>query len=113
MALCSSRPTPKSGNLWSDPPFRPDEKIAQSVAVFDIDALDAGYRVLPIAEWAGCRVLRVRMARDRSLSRGGGCAPNLTRGEVEADASPAGRDIRLALAILEAMDRGTPGAIDA
>ena len=44
---------PKSRNLWVDSPLNPDEAISQSVAVFDIDDLDAGYEVLPIAEWAG------------------------------------------------------------
>ena len=44
---------PKSKNLWIDTPLNPDAKISQSVAVFDIDNLDKGYQVLPIAEWAG------------------------------------------------------------
>ncbi|RMF97697.1 MAG: nitrite reductase [Gammaproteobacteria bacterium] len=44
---------PKSKNLWVDTPLNPDAAIHQSVAVFDIDDLDAGYQVLPIAEWAG------------------------------------------------------------
>ena len=43
---------PKSTNLWVDSPLNPEEAISQSVAVFDIDDLDAGYEVLPIAEWA-------------------------------------------------------------
>ncbi len=43
---------PKSTNLWVDTPLNPDPKISQSVAVFDIDDLDKGYAVLPIAEWA-------------------------------------------------------------
>ena len=43
---------PTSRNLWVDSPLNPDEAISQSVAVFDIDNLDAGYDVLPIAEWA-------------------------------------------------------------
>ncbi|MEQ8857442.1 MAG: cytochrome D1 domain-containing protein [Pseudomonadales bacterium] len=42
-----------SSNLWVDSPLNPDEAISQSVAVFDINDLDAGYEVLPIAEWAG------------------------------------------------------------
>ena len=44
---------PKSTNLWVDTPLNPDPKISQSVAVFDIRNPDAGYQVLPIAEWAG------------------------------------------------------------
>jgi nitrite reductase (NO-forming)/hydroxylamine reductase len=44
---------PKSRNLWVDTPLNPDPKLSQSIAVFDLDNLDAGYQVLPIAEWAG------------------------------------------------------------
>ncbi len=43
---------PASKNLWVDSPLNPDEKISQSVAVFDINNLEAGYKVLPIAAWA-------------------------------------------------------------
>ncbi|MCC7415695.1 MAG: nitrite reductase, partial [Acidobacteria bacterium] len=43
---------PKSHHLYVDTALNPDPKIAQSVAVFDIGNLDAGYTVLPIAEWA-------------------------------------------------------------
>jgi len=44
---------PKSSNLWVDSPLNPDTKISQSVAVFDVNNLDKGFEVLPIAEWAG------------------------------------------------------------
>lgn len=43
---------PASSNLYVDTTFNPTETTSQSVAVFDIDDLDAGYEVLPIAEWA-------------------------------------------------------------
>ena len=43
---------PKSHNLWVDTTLHPDEKISQSIAVFDIRNLEAGYKVLPIGEWA-------------------------------------------------------------
>jgi nitrite reductase (NO-forming) / hydroxylamine reductase len=43
---------PKSTNLWVDAPLNPDESFSQSIAVFDINNLDAGFEVLPIAEWA-------------------------------------------------------------
>jgi nitrite reductase (NO-forming)/hydroxylamine reductase len=43
---------PKSKNLWVDSPLNPDQKISQSVAVYDIDNLAQGYQVLPIADWA-------------------------------------------------------------
>jgi nitrite reductase (NO-forming)/hydroxylamine reductase len=43
---------PKSTNLWVDAPLNPDESISQSVAVFDVNDLDAGFVKLPIAAWA-------------------------------------------------------------
>jgi nitrite reductase (NO-forming)/hydroxylamine reductase len=43
---------PNSKNLWVDAPLNPDESLSQSIAVFDIDNLDAGFEVLPIGEWA-------------------------------------------------------------
>jgi nitrite reductase (NO-forming) / hydroxylamine reductase len=46
---------PKSKNLYVDTALNPDPKISQSVAVFDINNLDKGYVVLPIAEWAGIK----------------------------------------------------------
>jgi nitrite reductase (NO-forming)/hydroxylamine reductase len=44
---------PKSRNLWVDTPLNPDEKLSQSVAVFDIDHLEKGFQSLPIAQWSG------------------------------------------------------------
>ncbi|MDH5707653.1 MAG: nitrite reductase [Hylemonella sp.] len=46
---------PKSQHLYVDTPLNPDPKISQSVAVFDIKSLDKGFKVLPIAEWAGMK----------------------------------------------------------
>jgi len=43
---------PHSSNLWVDAPLNPEAKIAQSIAVFDVNNLDKGFEVLPIAEWA-------------------------------------------------------------
>jgi nitrite reductase (NO-forming)/hydroxylamine reductase len=43
---------PKSRHLWVDTPLNPDPGISQSVAVFDLDNLDVGPQVLPIAEWS-------------------------------------------------------------
>ena len=43
---------PKSHHLYVDTTLNPDEKISQSVAVFDINDLDSPYKVLPIGEWA-------------------------------------------------------------
>jgi nitrite reductase (NO-forming)/hydroxylamine reductase len=44
---------PNSTNLWVDAPLNPDAGISQSVAVFDVNDPEAGFQVLPIAEWAG------------------------------------------------------------
>ena len=44
---------PTSTNLYVDTTFNPTADIAQSAAVFDIKNLNAGYKVLPIAEWSG------------------------------------------------------------
>jgi len=43
---------PNSTNLWVDSPLNPDTSISQSVAVYDVNDLEAGFEVLPIAEWA-------------------------------------------------------------
>ena len=43
---------PESSNLWVDSPLNPDEAIAQSVAVYDINDLDADPEIIPIAQWA-------------------------------------------------------------
>jgi nitrite reductase (NO-forming) / hydroxylamine reductase len=44
---------PKSTNLWVDTPLHPDPKVSRSVAVFNTRDLKAGFKVLPITEWAG------------------------------------------------------------
>ncbi len=44
---------PKSKNLYVDTTLNPEAAISQSIAVYDINALDKGYQVLPIAEWSG------------------------------------------------------------
>ena len=44
---------PKSKNLWVDTTLNPDKGMSQSIAVFDIDHPDKGYKVIPIAEMAG------------------------------------------------------------
>jgi nitrite reductase (NO-forming) / hydroxylamine reductase len=43
---------PNSRNLYIDTTLNPDPAISQSVVVFDIDNLEQGYKVLPIADWA-------------------------------------------------------------
>lgn len=44
---------PTSKNLWVDTPLNPEAEVASSIAVFDLDNLDAGYEVLPIGEMSG------------------------------------------------------------
>jgi nitrite reductase (NO-forming)/hydroxylamine reductase len=44
---------PNSTNLWADATLNPDKAVSQSVAVYDINNLDQGFEVLPIAQWAG------------------------------------------------------------
>jgi len=44
---------PNSHHLYVDTPLNPEPEIASSVAVWDINDLDAGYTVLPIGEWSG------------------------------------------------------------
>ncbi|WP_311944135.1 cytochrome D1 domain-containing protein [Halomonas piscis] len=43
---------PESDNLYVDTALNPDTDVSQSVAVFDINNLEDGFEVLPIAEWA-------------------------------------------------------------
>ena len=43
---------PNSSNLWVDAPLNPDTGFSQSIAVFDVNDIEAGFKVLPIAEWA-------------------------------------------------------------
>lgn len=43
---------PKSRNLWVDTPLNPTAEVSQSIAVFNLDDLEGGYEVLPIADWA-------------------------------------------------------------
>lgn len=43
---------PKSKNLWVDTTLNPDQKISQSIAVYDINEIDKPLTALPIADWA-------------------------------------------------------------
>ncbi len=45
----------KSKHLYVDTALNPDPKISTTVAVFDINALDQPFKVLPIADWAGIK----------------------------------------------------------
>lgn len=44
---------PNSRHLYVDTPLNPEPEISSSVAVFDLDNLEAGYTVLPVGEWSG------------------------------------------------------------
>ena len=46
---------PKSNHLYVDTPLNPDPSMHRSVAVFDTRNLKAGFKVLPIFEWAGIK----------------------------------------------------------
>lgn len=46
---------PKSNHLYVDNALNPDPKISQSIAVYDINNLAAGFKVLPIGDWAGLK----------------------------------------------------------
>ncbi len=54
---------PKSKNLYVDTTLNPEPEISGSVAVFDIQNLDKGYQVLPIAEWAGVKAEQPRIVQ--------------------------------------------------
>ncbi len=54
---------PASRHLYVDTTLSPDTKLSQSVAVFNIDKLDAGYTVLPIAEYAGIKKGALRVVQ--------------------------------------------------
>jgi len=54
---------PQSRHLYVDTTLSPDAKLSQSVAVFNIDKLDAGYTVLPIAEYAGIKKGALRVVQ--------------------------------------------------
>ena len=46
---------PKSKHLYLDTTFHPGAKVSESAPVFDISNLEAGFKVLPIGEWAGLK----------------------------------------------------------
>ncbi|NMG76759.1 nitrite reductase [Aromatoleum diolicum] len=46
---------PKSKHLYVDNPLHPEAKVSQSIAVYDLTNLQAGFKVLPIGEWAGLK----------------------------------------------------------
>src|SRR5690606_6983167 len=65
-----SCPTRRSSDLYLDTTFHPDPKVSQSVAVFDINNLSAGYKVLPIGEWSGIKEGAKRVVQPEYNARG-------------------------------------------
>ena len=61
---------PNSKHLYLDTTFHPDPKVSQSVAVFDINNLSAGYKVLPIGEWSGIKEGAKRVVQPEYNARG-------------------------------------------
>lgn len=61
---------PKSKNLYLDTTFNPDPAKSQSVAVFDINNLGKGFKVLPIAKWAGIKGGAQRVVQPEFNARG-------------------------------------------
>jgi nitrite reductase (NO-forming)/hydroxylamine reductase len=62
---------PESPHLWMDTPLSAEEQNAQSIAVFNKDALEDGYKMLPAAQWANLgpgprRVLQPAFSQDGS-----------------------------------------------
>ena len=79
-------------HLYVDTPLNPDPKIAQSVAVFDINNLDKGYTVLPIAEWADLR----------TTAPSASCSPSTTRPATRSGSrSGAAKNQQSALVVVD------------
>lgn len=77
---------PKSTNLYVDTTFHPTAEISQSVAVFDINNLDAGYKVLPIAEWSGIKEGAKRIVQPEFNARGDEVWFSVWNGQEETSA---------------------------
>lgn len=61
---------PESSHLYVDTTFYPDQKISQSVAVFNIKNLNDSFKVLPIAEWAGLTSASTRVLQPEYNAEG-------------------------------------------
>jgi|GEM_PF-225987 len=61
---------PRSKNLYVDTVLNPKEKFRRTAVVFDINNLDDGYEVLPIAEWAGLEGGEQRVVQPEYNARG-------------------------------------------
>ncbi|QBF26478.1 nitrite reductase [Pseudomonas tructae] len=88
---------PASRHLYVDTTFNPDPKISQSVAVFDIDKLDAGYKVLPIAEYSGIKQGALRVVQPEYNKAGDEVWFSVWNGQTEESALVVIDDKTLAL----------------
>lgn len=77
---------PKSTHLYVDTTFNPDAKISQSVAVFDINNLEAGYKVLPIGEWSRIKEGAKRIVQPEFNARGDEVWFSVWNGQEETSA---------------------------
>ncbi|ROL73966.1 nitrite reductase [Pseudomonas vranovensis] len=88
---------PQSRHLYVDTTFNPDAKLSQSVAVFDIDKLDAGYKVLPIAEYSGIKQGALRVVQPEYNKAGDEVWFSVWNGQTEESALVVIDDKTLAL----------------
>lgn len=88
---------PESRHLYVDTTLNPDAKLSQSVAVFDIDKLDAGYKVLPIAEYSGIKQGALRVVQPEYNKAGDEVWFSVWNGQTEESALVVIDDKTLAL----------------
>ncbi|MBN2978495.1 nitrite reductase [Pseudomonas fluorescens] len=77
---------PNSHHLYVDTTLNPDTKLSQSVAVFDIDQLDKGYSVLPIAEYSGIKQGALRVVQPEYNKAGDEVWFSVWNGQTEESA---------------------------
>jgi nitrite reductase (NO-forming)/hydroxylamine reductase len=77
---------PNSRHLYVDTTLNPDAKLSQSAAVFDIDHLDKGYTVLPIAEYAGIKQGALRVVQPEYNKAGDEVWFSVWNGQTEESA---------------------------
>ena len=77
---------PNSHHLYVDTTLNPDAKLSQSVAVFDINNLDKGYSVLPIAEYSGIKQGALRVVQPEYNKAGDEVWFSVWNGQTEESA---------------------------
>lgn len=77
---------PNSHHLYVDTTLNPDAKLSQSVAVFDINQLDKGYTVLPIAEYSGIKQGALRVVQPEYNKAGDEVWFSVWNGQTEESA---------------------------